>query len=132
MNITFNENIIQKWMTQVRNRYSPQFCQLLEEMLIVVPGERIDFAELIDRLNPILGQNLMTIKELYNPTQNLPQKERGNYLSRPESKENIESPKEVSFLKANLINMEERFQRIMNNRTLLLHRPANEKTLREE
>ena len=65
--ISLQEQVIEKWMSQIRERYSPEFCFLLSKMLQCVPEERIDFAELIDQLNPILAKNLMNIKELYNP-----------------------------------------------------------------
>lgn len=59
--------MLSKHLLQVRKKYSLELFHLLVDMLKMDPEKRVDFTELIDRLNPILLQNLEDIKQVYNP-----------------------------------------------------------------
>lgn len=50
----------------MKERYSQQFCDLLQKMLNKNPMGRIDFAQLIDELNPLLHINLEAIKKVHS------------------------------------------------------------------
>lgn len=51
---------------RAQERYSDNFIDLLQKMLKKDPNERIDFARLIDELNPLLQQNLEAIKKVHS------------------------------------------------------------------
>ena len=55
-------------MKRAGRRYSKQLLSLLTEMLQSDPRRRVDFAQLIDQLNPVLLLNLQAIKQLHTPS----------------------------------------------------------------
>ena len=61
-----NEGELTKRLVRMKERYSESFSDLVWKMLKKDPDERIDFAELIDELNPLLQANLESIKRVHS------------------------------------------------------------------
>ena len=60
-------------LSQLTTRYSADLANLLRAMLKINPEERVDYAQLIDFINPVLISNLQRIKQLHSPVNIKPQ-----------------------------------------------------------
>ena len=58
MSIKFNESELTRRLVRMKERYSEPFSDLVQKMLRRDAETRIDFAELVDELNPLLQSNL--------------------------------------------------------------------------
>ena len=56
--IKFNESELTRRLVRMKERYSEPFSDLVQKMLRRDAATRIDFAELVDELNPLLQSNL--------------------------------------------------------------------------
>jgi predicted CopG family antitoxin len=61
-----NEGELTRRLVRMKERYSEPFADLIQKMVKKDPYERIDFAELIDELNPLLQSNLEAIKRVHS------------------------------------------------------------------